>query len=316
MGFLILTAKDVVLWIIWFPLRSIVRYLPIMFLYGVADIVAPLYFLFAKARRDLLAEEIGKLYGDRLNQKELRKVIRRSFSIHAKRQVENLLFGQLTQDKLDKIVSVEGYDHLQAALENKKGVILLLAHFGSFLLPLPVLGYKGYKVMQVGGKPLVEGTRPIYKKIFQLRKRETDTMPFRFSLTNQYLGPIIRALNNNEIVVIAFDGRTGNKWFPVPFISRTAQFSPGPFNLAIKTGAAIIPTFVVRGKDNKHTITFEPSMQLEIASDKEETLKMNTLRFAGIFERYLLQYPCHFAMILYSVRREALSGLNRPLFID
>lgn len=316
MNYMITLVKEIVLWFVWFPLRSIIKYLPIRLLYSTVDIFSPLYCLFSKNKRELITEEVRRLYGDRCNQKQIESVVKNSFSIHAKRQVENLLFGQLTKDKLDRIVSIQGFDHLQQALRKNNGAILLLAHFGSFLLPLPVLGFKGYKVMQLGGKPLIEGTRPIHKKIFELRKSETDKMPFQFSRADQYLGSVVRALKNNEIVVIAFDGRTGNKWIPVPLINRIAEFSPGPFNLAIKTGAAILPTFVVRGRDNNHTIVFEPPMDLEISEDQEEARKTSTERYSKIFERYLLRYPCHFASILYSVRQEAQRGLNRPLFID
>jgi KDO2-lipid IV(A) lauroyltransferase len=316
MNYMITLAKETGLWFVWFPLRSILKHLPIRLLYAAADVFSPLYCLLSKKRRVLVTEEVRRLYGDRYNKKELESVVKRSFRIHAKRQLENVFFGQLTKEKLDRIVSIQGFDHLQQVLQKNNGAILLLAHFGSFLLPLPVLGFKGYKVMQLGGKPLIEGTRPIHKKIFELRKNETDKMPFQFSRADQYLGSVVRALKNNEIVVIAFDGRTGSKWIPVPLINRIAEFSPGPFNLAIKTGAAILPTFVVRGRDNNHTIVFEPPMDLEITENQEDARKKSTERYSKIFERYLLRYPCHFASILYSVRQEAQRGLNRPLFID
>lgn len=141
-------------------------------------------------------------------------------------------------------------------------------------------------------------------------------MPFQIVQTDENLRLIVKSLRNNGIIVIAFDGRAGNRWVPVKILKRTAHFSPGPFNLAIKTGAIILPTFVVRGKDNKHRIIFEPEMKLDRTDDKEGTLNINTIKYAKIFERYLLRYPCHFAMTLYSIREEAYRGLNRPLFID
>lgn len=307
---------EVGFWIIWFLMKNILKYLPMKLNYFLAHLSSPLFYLFFKKRRNIVAEEVSKLYGERIDKKAAKKIVRNSFDIFLKRQVENLLFGDFTKSRLERITSIEGIDNLNRALEEGKGVILLLSHFGSFLLPLPVLGLNGYKVVQIVGKPLLERRAPIHKTFFELKKRELGKFPTQFIQTNHYLGPVVKALCNNEIIVIAFDGRTGNKWIPVQLLNRTAQFSPGPFNLAIKTGATILPTFVVRDKNDKHRIILEPPMELEITDKKEETLKINTIKYARIFERYLLNYPCHFAMTLYGVRNEAEKGLTEPLFIN
>jgi KDO2-lipid IV(A) lauroyltransferase len=307
---------EVGLWFVWYPLRTLLRYLPMKSNYFLAHLSSPFFYIFFKKRRNIVKEEVSKLYGERIDEKTAKKIVRNSFDIFLKRQLENLLFGDFTKSRLEHITSIDGIDNLNRALEKGKGVILLLSHFGSFLLPLPVLGLNGYKVVQVVGKPLLEGRAPIQKKIFELKKRELSKFPIQFIQTNHYLGPIVKALCNNEIIVIAFDGRTGTKWIRVQLLNRTAQFSPGPFNLAIKTGATILPTFVVRNKNDKHRIILEPPLELEITDDKEETLKINTMKYARIFERYLLNYPCHFTMTLYGVRTEAEKGLNQPLFVN
>jgi lauroyl/myristoyl acyltransferase len=316
MRFLEVLLEEIVLWFIWFPVRKLIKPLPIKLNYFFALFLAFFFYWLNQKRRWGVIEEVKRLFGKRFNEKDIKRIVKASFIIFVKRQVENLLFGSFTKDELNQMAFIEGMDHLNKALQERKGVILLLSHFGSFLLPLPVLGYRGYKVIQVGGKPLLEGNSPVHRKIFEFRKNETDKLPIQFIQSDQYLRTLIRALNNNAVLVIAFDGRAGDKWIPVQLLNRTGYFSPGPFNLAIKTGAQILPTFVVRGKNNRHKIIFEPPMELEITNTKEETLKINTIKFAKIFEKYLLRYPCHFAMTLYSVRDEANKGFNRPLFID
>jgi KDO2-lipid IV(A) lauroyltransferase len=307
--------KRIVIGFGWFVFKPILERLPLKTIYLLADLISvPVYLIAAKKRKEV-AEEVMSLYGDRFEQKRIADIVRRSFAIYLKRQAENVLFGSLTKEKVDEITSIEGLENLQKSLDKGKGVILLLSHFGSFLLPLLVLGYRGYDVIQVTGKPLLE-KHPLHKKILELRKKEAENLPFSAIQSHTYLRPIVRALNKNAIVVIAFDGRTGSNWVSMRFLNRIAEFSPGPFNLAIKVGATILPTFVVRGKDNKHTIRFEPPMELEKSANYEETLQRNTVKYARIFKKYLLNYPCHFAMTLYSVKKEAEKGLNRPLFID
>lgn len=307
---------EIGLWFVSFSLKGLLRHLPLKLNYSLAHLSSLFFYLFLKKRRDIVKEEITRLFGERIVEKDRKRVVRKSFSIFLKRQVENVLFGEFSDSRLDNITSIEGVDNLNRSLQGGKGVIMLLSHFGSFLLPPPFLGYMGYKVFQVAGKPLLEGRNPIHEKLFKFRKRESDKLPIHFIQTDRYLGPIVRALKSNGIVVIAFDGRTGNKWIPVKLFDRTAEFSPGPFDLAIRSGATIVPTFVVRRKDNINRIIYEPPLRLEITGDKEETWEINTIKYTRIFERYLLTYPCHFAMTLYTVRMEAEKGLNRSLFID
>jgi hypothetical protein len=82
------------------------------------------------------------------------------------------------------------------------------------------------------------------------------------------------------------------------------------------TGAAILPTFVVRNRYDKNRIILEPPITLEKANSKEQALIENIKKYVQIFEKYLLRYPCHFGMTLFTVRKEAETGLNLPLFVD
>jgi lauroyl/myristoyl acyltransferase len=303
------------LWIYWFLLRAILKYLPLKISYALATLLSWVYYPVSPRKRTVMGKELEKLFGNRLDRTQVRRIVKRSYEIYFKRIIENLMFGSFSRKQWESLVTIEGLDILNVALEKEKGVILLLCHFGSFLLPLPVLGYKGYKIYQVARNPLFE-KGPMHKKLFQLRKSETDKMPFSFIRTDQYLGPIVKTLKSNGIVVIAFDGRVADRWVSVPFLNRIAQFSPGPFKLAIRTGATVLPTFVVREDNNRHKIFIEPPMEFIASGEEEGILRQHTEMFAKIFERYLSNYPCHFGWILYTNWDEVSKGLSVPLFID
>lgn len=304
------------LWGIMFPFGWLIRKLPIQFSYRVAGLWAGPAYLLAINRRRILRQEVEMLYGNRFSKERVSRVVLKGFEIYLKRQVENIAFDRITEDCLRQVVSVQGWANFRRAERKKRGVIILLAHFGSFLLPLPFLAYKKYGVHQVAGTPLVEKQGVVSRKILEARKRQTDKMPFTFLVTDKYLGPLVRALKKGDIVVIAFDGRTGNELMPMRILDRDAQFSPGPFKLAVKTGAAILPTFVVRDRDNRHRIIFEPPMELRTENSMVNSVRRNMADFVEIFEKYLIDYPCHFAMTLYTSRQEAFYDLNPPLFVD
>jgi KDO2-lipid IV(A) lauroyltransferase len=304
------------LWFVRFPLKRLLLRFPLKLSYSLSHLFAWVFYVSLEKRRRIIKEEVTRLFGSRLDKKGVRRVARKSFDIFLKRQVENLLLAQFTGERLNRISYIDGIENLNIAMDKGNGVIMLLSHFGSFLLPLPVFSYMGFRVFQIVGKPLLEGRLSIHKKLFELKKKEMSALPVQFIEANNYMRPVVRALRDNGIIVIAFDGRTGDKWVTVRLLDRLAQFSSGPFSLAMMTGAAILPTFVVRNRYDKHRIILEPPITLEKANSKEQALIENIKKYVQIFEKYLLRYPCHFGMTLFTVRKEAETGLNLPLFVD
>jgi lauroyl/myristoyl acyltransferase len=309
-------SEKCALWIYFFPFRFVITHLPLAWTFALATLASRIIYPLTPGKRNIIAEETRILYGKRFHKDKVKTVVKKSYDIYFKRIFENLMFGAFSKEQWERFITIEGLDILDSALERGKGVILLLGHFGSFLLPLPVLGYRGYTVCQLAGGPLLD-KGAMHKTLFQLRQKQTKKMPFRFIQTDQYLGPVVRALKQNHIIVIAFDGRTAKQWVQIPFFNRIAQFSPGPFKLAMRTGATILPTFVVREEQgNKQKVIFEPAMELATSDNEEDALRQNTIHYAKIFERYLLKHPCHFGWILYTNRDEVQKGLNVPFFVD
>ncbi len=263
------------------------------------------YYLLRRDRT-LMVRELSKLLGrtSSLTQKEIEKIARKGFHVFIKRQMENLYWGRLNADLIERIVSIEGREHLDGVLSKGRGAILVTAHFGSLLLPPFALGFKGYRVNQIAGPPLVEKQRLVHRKIFALRAKESERLPLKFIVIGSSMRPVFNLLKNNEILFIAFDGREANNMVPVDFFGHAAYFSPGPFKLSLATKAPILPAFIVRRSDDTHRLIIGPPFELEWADDKEKMLEVNTAKFAKIFEGYIAKYPCHYAMTL--MRMEAL----------
>ncbi len=297
--------KDMVLWFVWVLLRPLIWFIPLKLLYQMASLCAYGFYFFAGEKK-MMIEELQKIFKDKSSE-EIKQIAMQSFVMYFKRQVENIIYGRLTKGYLEKMVSIEGIENLKNAVGEGKGVIILLSHFGSHLLVLPALAFKGYRINQIAGPPVVE--RPINQKIFEIRKRDSTRLPITFLSSDQSLRSVFKALKNNELVAIAFDGRVGNKWIPVKMFNMKAMVSPGPVRIAIKTGATIIPTFIIRNSDNTHRLILEPPFELEFYEDEERILSANLQRLAEIFERYIQRFPCHYGMILQIMRERARSGV-------
>ena len=78
------------------------------------------------------------------------------------------------------------------------------------------------------------------------------------------------------------------------------MFSSGPFRLARKTGSPIIPTFVIRNRDDTHLLIFEKPIILlpKSTTELKKTAACDTCKYTEFFSDYVKKYPCHFAMAL------------------
>lgn len=270
-------------------------------------------YLVDHRRRRILEEELARLFSGRPVRPGGRTIARKSCEHFAMRLVETAFFGSLDRRRTDALARSAGLEHIDQALARGKGVILLLSHFGSFLLPLPFLGFRGYAVNQITGKQVHNGL--LAERIWLWRKREADQLPVSFRQVDQFLRPVYHALMGNEIVAVAFDGRDSSRWAVVDFFDRQARFSTGPFELARRTGATIVPTFVIREPGGRHRIEFGEEFKLSGAAESERAIEEDVRRFAKVFERYVERYPCHFGMVLYNMRREPANPAT-ALFLD
>lgn len=309
--------SDIVLWIVWFPLRLLIQRLPLKLVNFTGKLIGIVLYVFSKRKRDLMSRELAFLFSktSSLDQKTIKKMTYEGLQIFSKRQVENLYMGKSSPELLDRMVSIEGIENLDNTLKKNNGAILLTAHFGSHMLPPLALGFKGYKIHQLAGVPLIDKQSPIHRKIFEVRLRESEKLPINFILVGNYMRSVFNTLRKNEILFIAFDGGEGNRWFQADIFGHKAFFAPGPFKLSLKTKAPILPTFIIRQRDDRHRLIIEPPFEFELAKDEEGTLALNIAKFAKTFERYIKQYPCHYAMTLMRVEELIKEGaLETNLF--
>ena len=304
-----LRIMDLGLLILWFPVRIVIQHAPLKLVYFLATMVADCFYTVAGEIRTTIYRELSRCLGTRYTTKDIKRITKRSFEIYVKMHFENLLLGKLTKKSVERMVSVEGVEHLDLALSKGKGAIVLLSHFGSFLMVLPALGFMGYRINQLGSPPVL--ILKHHGLIHRIKEKAYSNLPVTFLRSDRALMPAIEALKKNEILAVAFDGREGRSWVPTRFLDQTFLFSPGPIKMAMITGAPILPTFIVRQKNNTQRLIIESPFEFEPMEHKKEFVSVNVRRLAKVFEQYILRYPCHYGMVLRTTRDREV---DRPLF--
>jgi KDO2-lipid IV(A) lauroyltransferase len=188
-----------------------------------------------------------------------RKLARQTYRWRAR---DFLLDGR-TDRRVAGWFKVIGREHLDAALAEGKGIVLLANHFGSHLLTSHWLFRQGYPLRWFSEKP-----RNVSK--FMARAFETEgplgqTRMFisRRSTPADAASSILRAskaLNANMIVKVACDVRwCGQHTARASFLGHQVTFSKTWVNLAAMTGAAVVPVFCHLEDGGTYHLEFLPA---------------------------------------------------------
>lgn len=268
--------------------------------------------------RRLVADELRRCLGPGAVDARL---LRRCFTQIWLAGVEPHLYPGLGPENIARLVRLDGEDHLRAALDPGRGVLLLIGHFGLNTLTMAALGHRGYKINQLSAPPPVwreilgpENVSPLAYRRYTKTWRNEQALPANHISVFEFLRPAYRALRAGEILCVAVDGGGGTRWVEVPFLGRRCHISSGPATLALRTGAAAVPAFVLRDRDGRHTMVIEPALTVE-PGDHEEQARQLTARFMARLEWWVRRHPDHYAGFL-RLRRRAAATDARPFFAD
>ena len=218
MRHIVILFIDIVLYLLMEGVYLIFYLFGWRFISHAGKMTGDIIYLLSGGKREKTEKELKFLFSSIYDDNKIKDITKKSFEHYYMRQLETVFFGSLNKKSLNRMMDVEGIENLDLALSRGKGIILLLSHFGSFLLPLPFLGYRGYKVNQITGKQ--KHTSLFAERLWMWRKKEAERLPVGFIQVDKFLRPLYKALNKNEIVAIAFDGRDGSVYQSVRFFFR------------------------------------------------------------------------------------------------
>jgi KDO2-lipid IV(A) lauroyltransferase len=108
---------------------------------------------------------------------------------------------------------------------------------------------------------------------------------------------VMRTLKQGGVVVLMGDRDIEGPRMRVPFMGVEASMPTGPIEVALRTGATVIPSFCARkGRYGLEAFLEEP-LKLEKTGDFEQDVRAGTLKFLGRFEKRLRADPGQWAVL-------------------
>ena len=314
--------KDLAGWMVYHPGSTLVSSTPRRWWTPLAELGGDMSRWMANGGAEM-QEELEKLFADRPLPCAASDIIRDAYRAAMFNELEVLRYASFTAQSIDQVCTVEGKEHLDAALAKGKGAIVLIGHFGANQMIMPALGHHGYPMNQLSAPPPVWAeilrdtrTNGVWEKTLQRRWMLEKKLPVRHINVFRFLRPAFECLESNQVLGLAFDGGGGRGWTQVPILGRMANLSTQPIQLWRKSGAALLPTFVVRPPgETRHRIVIESPLQWEDGTDREQEDKRNMANFVARFEPWLEAHPDHYLQYMLMRRRVRATDV-RPLFTD
>ena len=181
--------------------------------------------------------------------------------------------------------SVEGYERITDALDAGRGVILALPHLGGWEWAAAWMAEQGHELLAV-----VEALEP--PELLEWFAEQRAAM----GLEVVPLGPgvstaLLRALRDNRIVCLLCDRDLPGDGVEVEFFGERTTIPAGPALLALRTGAALLPTAVYFGPGRSHRAVVGEAVPVARAADLRGDIDRISQDLAGRLEALITAAP-------------------------
>lgn len=249
----------------------------------IGGLLGSIVFRFSSQQKKIAFENIRRSLN--LTDENLVKLyIKRCYQNLGKTAVEFMRFPKSNQKLIQEYVEFEGIHHIENALSLGNGAIILTGHFGN------------WELLAASISTNIAPLRPIVRELRSPRINELVTKYRKkagYSPIDRNTGvrDALRCLRSNNLLGIVADVDTTVNGVFVDFFGRPAYTPYSPIAFALKTGAVILPSFIIRQPDGSHHAIIEPPMVLKQTDKKEQDIIENTQKFTKIIETYIRKYP-------------------------
>ena len=185
-----------------------------------------------------------------------------------------------------RFIRYEGLENYLAAQERGKGVLVLTGHLGAWELSSfyhSLMGMPMGMVIRRLDNPLVDAF------VNRIRCQHGNRVIHK----DDFARGLIASMRAGETVGILMDtNMTPPQGVFVPFFGVQACTASGMARIAAKTGAAVVPGFLLWEKtEQRYVLHFGEELPVTRTGDAEQDAVANTASFTAAIERYIRQYP-------------------------
>ena len=266
------------------------RFIPLRWRRGLFTVIALLYYRFFPRHRLIALHNLKCAFPDK-NMEEIIAIAKGVYRNIAIVGAEFFDIPSLSKDNIADLMETEGLDNCREALKKGRGVILFSAHFGNWELSAAALSLLL--------APIVVLYRCLDNAFLDdlvfLVRASTGNMPLD---KEKAMRQMLRSLQNNMIVGILIDQNMAKReGVFVDFFSRPVCTTDAVAQLALRSRAAVIPSFSLRMPDGRYRIILGREMEILETGDWDSDMAVNTQNFTRVVEEMVRKHPDHWLWV-------------------
>jgi KDO2-lipid IV(A) lauroyltransferase len=267
----------------------IFRGLSMKVLVFMAKVIGTAAFHLFKKYRERVIGNLSIALGMEKDLDEMKRLAREVFFHFTLTPLETIYLAAngLPFDRFILNIKIEGKEHLNASLSKGKGVIALGAHLGAFTLLGTRLAVEGYPINIM----INQGNFPKLWKRLNAYQGIVGQKIFPPKPASTSIKKSLNCLHRNEILYLVADEQQRRGGLPVPFFSQMAFTPSGPAIFSLKTGAPILPMFVLRENETQRTLVIGHPIEIERTPDEKKDIERLTAKFTKAIEEMVRQHP-------------------------
>ncbi len=181
-------------------------------------------------------------------------------------------------------------EYVRPAIERGRGVILLSAHYGNPELAVQGLIPAGIHVFAL--------TEPVHPRLSRLMDQFRASKGHRFGPVNVgNVKRVIQTLKKGGVVALMGDRDIQGPKDSFLFFGVPALMPTGPIEVALRTGAAVIPAFSFRRHKYGIEVFLEEPLDVARTGDLEADVRSAMLQYIARLERRLREDPGQWAVL-------------------
>jgi lauroyl/myristoyl acyltransferase len=240
-----------------------------------------------KERRREIENKILLFYDQRMNPGGLRRIVRGILKLRGLKKLNRRLIPLIDADFIEHFVKAEGLHHLDHAVKEGRGVVLMSSHFGNPHLSINALRMMGYNVKALKGGAL----RKANPSRFEYYESWDNTVFLhdRSLSGDDRKRRILDILQSGGILHHMADAAEGRRKELTSFLGREMGFPTGLIHLAHQAKAALVPIFYFY-KNGRLRLILEEAID-DHWKDGEKAYRRIVTEYAKRLEAYFLAYP-------------------------
>lgn len=250
----------------------------------IGDFLGRAVFYVSKKRR-VAYIHLKAALGDQLTARERWKTVRDHFGFMGQSAVEVMSFKRMTREQHDLNMKVRRGDRYEALLQSGHGGVLITAHFGNWELLQVWSGLRGTPIHVLAR----EQKYPRLNKLMnELRESHGSVSVAR----GAGIRSLMRALREKQMVGVLGDQAAGKtEGIILPFFGRRTTVPIGAFQLAHRTGAFMMPFFIVRTGGPKHEVYAGEILKDDPSLAPQERVEFQVRQYLKVLEAFIRKFP-------------------------